>query len=234
MSPGFKEAVRSQKVGAENAIVVQLPADRFLDKVQPHRSPPVDEQGRYCVMLLAQACARCSFGDDEAGPAQELHVWLQVGSSTEDPPIENADVMLPSQHWLALIAATDNPVVEANLRSFGFNPLRLASVDLQPGGGSLQLQEGASLEWSTTGPGRGPATIGVRHAMFLPDDEPDATGHRVAALISGAVMAQPGELRVQGSALEPFLLSDERLPALVHRMPELKADVVWRRRSKTP
>jgi len=69
--------------------------------------------------------------------------------------------------------------------------------------------------------------------MFLPDDEASATGHRVAALISGAVMAQPGELHVHGSALKPFLLSGERLPALVHRMPELEADVVWRRRSKT-
>ena len=233
MSPGFKEAISSQKVGAENAIVVQLPTDRFLNKFQPHRSPPVDEQRRYSVMLLAQACTRCLFGDDEAGLSQELHVWLQVGSSNEDPPIENADVMLPSQHWLGLIAATNNPVVEANLRSFGFNPLRLASVDLQSGGGSVVLQEDARLEWSIAGPGRGPATIGVHHAIFLPDDEPDATGHRVAALISNAVMAQPGELRVHGSVLEPFLLSGERFPALVHRMPELKADVVWRRRSKT-
>ena len=232
MSPGSEEDIRSQKVGAENAIVVQLPTDRFLDKVQPHRSPPVDEQGRYCVMLLAQACTRCAFGDDEAGPAQELHLWLQVGSSTEDPPIENADVMLPSQHWLALIAATDNPVVAANLRASGFNPLRLASVDLQSGGGSVELQEDARLEWSIAGPGRGPATIGVYHTIFLPDDEPDATGNRVAALISNAVMAQPGELRVHGSCLEPYILPGESLPALVHSMPKLEADVLWRRRSR--
>lgn len=230
MSPGFKEEVRSRKVGAENAIVVQVPTDRFMDKVQPHRSPPVDEQGLSSVMLLVQACTRCVFGDDEAGPAQELHVWLQVGSSSEDPPIENADVMLPSQHWLALIAATSNPLVATNLRSFGLNPLPLASVDLQSGGGSVELQEDARLDWSIAGPGRGPATIGVYHTIYLPDDEPDAAGNRVAALISNAVMAQPGELRVHGSCLEPYILPGERLPALVHSMPKLEADVVWRRR----
>jgi hypothetical protein len=232
MSPGNEVSVRSQKLGSENAIVVQLPAGRFLGRILPHHTPPVDEQGRYGVMLLAQDCTRCSFGDGEAGPTQELHLWLQVGSSTEDPPIENADVMLPSQHWLALAAATNNPVVEANLRSFGFDPSRLASVDHRSGGGSLQLGEGTRLEWTITGPGHGPATLGVHHAMVMPDDGPDAAGHQVAALLSGAVMGHPGELLVQGSALEPFLLSGERWPALVHRMPKLEADVVWRRRSK--
>lgn len=231
MRPGSDDAVRSSKLGSEHAIVAQLPAERFRGKIPPHHSPPRDDQDRYRVMLLAQHCTRCSFGDDEAGPAQELHVWLQVRPSTEAPPIENADLMLPSNHWLALLAATDNPVVEENLRSFGFDPLRLASVDLQPTGGSLELQDGGRIDWTIGGPGRGPVTVGVHHAMVMPDDGLDAVGHQVAALVSDAVLAHPGELHVCGSSLAPYLLPGERLPALVHRLPGLEADVVWRRRS---
>lgn len=181
-------------------------------------------------MLLAQDCAQCSFGDGEAGPTRELHLWLLVGSSTDAPPIENADKMLPSQHWLALVAATDNALVEKNLRSFGFDPLGLANVELRSSGGSVELRDGARLEWTIAGPGRGPARLGVHHTMFMPGDGPDAAGHHVAALISGAVMAHPAEFLVSGSSLEPFLLPGERLPALAHRMPKLEADVVWRRR----
>ena len=59
MSPGFKDAIRSQKAGAENAIVVQLPTDRFLDKVQPHRSPPVDEQGLSSVRRAPPRSCMC-------------------------------------------------------------------------------------------------------------------------------------------------------------------------------
>lgn len=232
MSPGSKDAVRSVKLGSENGIVAQLPTERFRGRVPPHHRPPVDDHDRYRVMLLVQDCTRCSFGDDEAGPTHELHVWLLAGSSIEAPPIENADVMLPSNRWLALLAATDNPVVEASLRSFGFDPLRLASVDLLPGGGSLELRDGDRLEWTIAGPGRGPATIGVHHAMFMPEDGPDAVGHHVAALVSDAVLAHPGELRVHGSSLEPYLLPGEQLPVLVHRLPRLEADVVWRRRAR--
>jgi len=231
MSLGSKDAVLSSKLGSENGIVAQLPAERFRDTIPSHHRPPVDDQDRYRVMLLVQDCTRCSFGDDEAGPARELHVWLLTASSTEAPPIENADVMLPSNDWLALLAATDNPVVETNLRTFGFDPLRLASVDLRPGGGSLELRDGDRLDWTITGPGRGPTTIGVHHCLVMPEDGPDAVGHRVAALVSDAVLAQPGELRVHGSFLEPYLLPGERLPVLVHRLPKLEANVVWRRRS---
>jgi len=155
-----------------------------------------------------------------------------VDSSTDDLPIAKADVMLPSQHWLALLAATDNPVVEANLQSFGFEPLQLVSVELSSSGGSLALHDGSRLEWTVAGPGRGPAAVGVHHSICMPDARPDASCHRVAALIWGAALGQPGELRVHGSTLEPFLLSAERLPALVHRMPKLEADIVWRRRAE--
>ena len=230
MSHSNWESVKSLKIGSENAIVVQLPAARFEGKLLPHHKPLVDEQDRCRVMLLAQDCTRCSFADSEAGPTQELHLWLQLGSSTEDPPIENAELMLPSKQWLALLAATDNREVAKKLRSFGFDPLPLTSVALRASGGSVVLQDGSRLEWGVSGPGRGPVTIGVHHAMFMPGDELDAAQHRVAALISDAVMEQPGELRVSGSALEPFFQPGERLAALVHRMPELAADVVWRRR----
>jgi len=233
MTPDSSDDVRSRKLGSENAIVVQLPAERFQGRIRPHHRPPVDEQGRYRVMLLAQDCTRCSFGDGQAGPTQEAHLWLQVGSTTDDPPIANADAMLPSQHWIALFAATNNPVVETNLRSFGFDPSPLACVDLHSRGGSLALHGGARLEWTAAGPGREPAAIGVHHALCMPDAGPDVERHRVAALISGAVLGQPGELRVHGPALEPFFLSGERFPALVHRMPRLEADVVWRRRARS-
>jgi len=233
MSPGAREAdvVRSRKLGSENAIVVQLPAERFTGAIAPHTRPPVDEQGRYRIMLLAQDCNRCSFGDGEAGAVRELHLWLQLGSAAEDTrPIAGADVSLPSQQWLALFVATDNPVAEANLRSFGFDPARLARSELRADGGSLALQDGAHLEWSVAGHGRGPATIGVHHAIFMPGDGPGSAPHRIAARISEAVMGLHGELRVHGVALEPFLLSGERLRVLVHRMPALEADVVWRLR----
>lgn len=227
------EAVRSQKLGSENAIVVQLPAERFIGAIPPHHEPPVDEQGRYRIMLLAQDCSRCSFGDGEAGAVHELHLWLQLAFATEDPrPIAGADVSLPSQQWLALFVATDNPVVDANLRSFGFDPARLTGAELRAGGGSLALQNGAHLEWFVAGHGGEPARIGVHHAIFMPGDGPGAAPHRVAALISDAVMGQPGELRVHGVSLEPFLLPGDRLRALVHRMPVLEADIVWRPRPR--
>lgn len=141
-----EDAVRSRKLGSENAIVVQLPTDRFRTAIPSHHRPPVDEQGCYSVMLLAQDCSQVSFGDDQAGLTRELHLWLLLSSSVEASPIDKADTMLPSKDWLALAAATDNPLVESNLRSFGFDPLRLASVELRCSGGSVALQDGARLE----------------------------------------------------------------------------------------
>ncbi|MEJ2504151.1 MAG: hypothetical protein P8177_12710 [Gemmatimonadota bacterium] len=215
MATGAEEArvVRSRKIGSENGIVVQLPAERFEGAIPPHWDPPLDEWGRYRAMLLVQDCERCSFGAGEAGAAHELHLWLQLqlGSASDALPIAGADVSLPSQQWLALLVATDNPMVVANLRSFGFDPARLMYAELRPAGGSIALQGETHLEWAVAGEGRGPATIGIRHALFMPGDKLDAAPHRVAAVISDAVMGQPGELRVQGVSLDPFLLSGERL-----------------------
>lgn len=232
MSPEATEAVESRKVGAEDVILVQLPAGRFRGTIPSHWHPPTDDQGRCVVMMLAQDCARCSFGAVEAGPTQELHLWLLMGTSTNDPPIEGVDLMLPSKHWLALFAATNNPEVEAHLRSFGFDPRQLASVNHEPEGGAIDLGDGDRIAWRIAGAGRGPANVGVYHEMLMPDDEPGAVGHRVAARITGAMMEQPGELHVRTAALEPFLRRGEKLRAMVHRMPKLDADVVWRRRSR--
>ena len=227
-----QDTVKSRKIGSENAIVVQLPARRFDGRILFHHVPLVDEYDRYRIMLLAQKCTRCSFGDEKAGSTKELHLWLQIGSSTGGPRIENADLMLPSKSWLAMLAATNNPVVAKNFRSFGFDPILLANTELHESGGSVTFQDGSRLEWTISGSGRGPVTAGVHHSLFMPDEGLEEAEHHVGALISDAVMGQPGELSVHGSALEPFLLAGEKLAALVHSMPKLAADIVWRRRSE--
>jgi len=147
--------------------------------------------------------------------------------------MEGVDLMLPSMKWVALTVGTTNPEVEARFRAFGFEPIRTARVDLQPGGGFLRFPDGDRLEWTTEGPGRGPTRIGVRHRLFLPGHGPEAVGNEISALVSGAIMGQPGELRVDTSNLEPFLLNGERFRALVHRMPELTAEIVWREEPKS-
>jgi hypothetical protein len=233
MSPGASESdvVRSRKLGSEDAIVVQLPPERFVRAIPPRYVPSVDDQGRYRIMLLAQDCRRCSFGDREAGAVHELHVWLQlVPAKADTRPIRGVEVSLSPQQWLALFVATDTRMVELKLRSFGFHPARLAAAKSRAGGGSIALEDGAHLGWLVAGPGRGPATVGVHHDIFLPGDPPGAAPHQVTARISDAVMGQPGELHVHGEALEPFLRSGEQLQALVHRMPVLEADIVWRPR----
>ena len=227
---GHQDTVESRKIGSENAIVVRLPTRRFDGKISSDHTPLVDERDCYRIMLLAQNCTRCSFGDEEAGSTKELHMWLQVGSSTGGPRIENADLMLPSKSWLAMLAATNNPVVAKNFRSFGFDPILLVNIELHESGGSVVLQDDSRLEWTISGSGRGPATAGVHHALIMPDDRPNVAEHHVGALITDAVMEQPGELQVYGSALEPFLLAGERLTVLVHSMPKLVADIVWQRR----
>lgn len=223
--------MRSRKVGSEDAIVVRVPTGRFADRRIPaHHDLPRDEVDRVQLMLLAQDCTLCSFGDGEVGPTQELHLWLQVDSAPDHHPIEGADLMLPSMRWVTLCAATSNPAVDEHLRSFGFDPIRVASVTHRTGGGCLQFPDHQRIEWTIEGPGRGPAPVGVRHTMVMPDDGPDAVGHAVTALIADAVLGAPGELRVHTTALEPFLLANERLPAVVHRLPKLRANIVWQRR----
>jgi len=162
-----------------------------------------------------------------------MHLWLQVGSSPDDERLDGVDLMLPSMQWVAVSVATSNPEVETYLRSFGFDPIRFAGVDLQSGGGIVRFQDDDRIDWTIAEPGRKPARVGVRHNVVMPEDGPDVVGHQVAAIIGDAALGQAGELRVHTSALEPFLLPGEQFPAVVHRMPELEADIIWQRRRHT-
>jgi hypothetical protein len=184
-------------------------------------------------MLLAQDCTRCSFADREAGSTQELHLWLQVGTSPDDDRLDGVDLMLPSMQWVALSVATTNPEAETQLRTFGFNPIPLAGVDLRSRGGSVRFPDNERIDWTFAETGRGPARVGVRHSIVMPEDGPDVPGHRVVALVSDSVLGQTGELHVHTAALCPFLVPGETLPAVVHRMPKLQANVLWCRRDKT-
>jgi len=225
--------VKSRKVGSEDTIVVKLPSERLQGSIPLHLDPPRDNQGHLRAMIVVQDCTQCSFGDVEAGRTQEMHLWVQLGSTPDENPMEGVDLMLPSMQWVALAVATTNPEVEAQFRTFGFDPIRLARVGLESEGGVLGFPDGDRLEWTIEGPGRGPAEIGVRHRLFLPGHGPEAVGNEVSAIVSGSMMGQPGRLQVHSSNLEPLLLDGECLAALVHRMPKLTAEIAWHRWSRS-
>lgn len=228
MTPDPAGTVKSRKVGSEDTIVVKLPGERFQELIPAHFDPPRDNRGCVRAMLVVQDCTRCSFGDVETGPTQEMHLWLQLGSSPDANRMEGVDRMLPSMQWVALTVATTNPEVDGRFRTFGLDPIPPARVSLQSRGGSLTFPDGDRLEWTIEGPGRGPVQVGVRHRLFVPGHRPEALGNEISALVSGAIMGQPGELLAGTSNLEPFLMNGERFRALVHRMPELTAEIVWR------
>ena len=228
MTPETAHTVKSRKIGSEDTLVVKLPGERLQGLIPAHFNPPRDNRGCVRAMLVVQDCTRCSFGGVEAGPTQEMHLWVQLGSSPDENRMEAVDLMLPSMQWVALTVATNNPEAERRFRRFGYDPIRPARVNLQSGGGTLTFPDGDRIEWNIEGPGRGPARIGVRHRLFLPTHGPAEVGSEISALVSGAIMGQPGKLRVGTSNLEPFLMNNERFRALVHRMPELTAEIVWR------
>jgi len=229
MSKLLDMTVATRKVGAEDIIMMRLPADRFRNSIPSHYDPPVDDKSRYQVALLAQSCEGNSFDNDETGRTDELHFWLRVASSNPGPHVKGADIMLPSMHWFALASATSNAEAGSYLESFGFSPLNLEKIDLHGHGGSLTFPGGSRIEWTIAGPGKGFPRVGVKHVIFVAADGPDAAGHRVTALVSDTVMEQPGKVHIQTAALEPFLFEGERFAAAVHRMSKLEADVVWRR-----
>lgn len=232
MTPETADTVKSHKVGSEDTIVVKLPRERFQGLIPAHLDSPRDKRGCIRAMLVVQDCTRCSFGDVETGPVQEMHLWVQLGSSPDENRMEGVDLMLPSMQWVALTVATTNAEVEERFRTFGFDPIRPARVRLQSRGGTLTFPDGDRIEWNIEGPGRGPARIGVRHRLFLPGHGPEAVGNEISAVVSGAIMGQAGELRAGTSNLEPFLMNGERFRTLVHRMPELTAEIVWRQELK--
>lgn len=221
--------VKNQKVGAEDIIMMQLPADRFHNSVPSHFNPPVDNKSRCQVALLAQSCEGNSFDNDQAGRTFDLHFWLQVASSDPGMKVEGAEMMLPSVSWLSLVSATSNGDAKKYLESFGLKPLYLGKINLLESGGNLVFPDEGRIEWAVTGPGKGFPSIGVNHVVFVKTDGPDAAGHRIAALVSDVLMEQQGEVIIQTAALEPFLLRGERFPVKIHRMSKLEAGVVWQK-----
>jgi len=221
--------MKTIKVGAEDIIMMSLSADRFRKSIPSHYHPPVDDKLRYQVALLAQTCESNSFDNDETGPNDELHLWLQIASSNPGALVEGADRMMPSMHWFALLSATSNNTVRSYLQSFGFNPLNLEKIELKGHGGSLVFKDEGLIEWTIIGPGKELPRVGVNHVIFVAADRPDAAGHSVAALVSNTVMGQPGIISIKTAALEPFLLKGERFSTVIHRMPKLEADVTWQK-----
>ena len=53
--------VATRKVGAEDIIMMRLPADRFRNGIPSHYDPPVDDKSRYQVALLVQSCEMLIF-----------------------------------------------------------------------------------------------------------------------------------------------------------------------------
>ena len=221
--------VAGRKTGKEDIIMIRLPMNRFRDSIPAHFAPlPIGDKGLLCqVMLLAQTCERNSFDNCDAGKSDELHFWLQIGSSKPLTPINGADVMLPSMHWFALHSASSNVTALNNLHSFGFTPFNLDSTDLRNDGGLTTFKNGEYIHWIITGPGEKLNRVGVNHFLFTSKDEPDTEGHHIEALLSDTVMKQPAKVHIQTAALEPFLSENEGFEAVIHRVSKLEADIVW-------
>lgn len=232
MSKVPDKSVKARKVGAEDIIMIWLPADRLRSSIPSLFTPPIKDESRCLIALLAQACVENSFDRDEIGRTDDFHIWLRLASVKEDAFVKGADRMLPSMLWFSLISATSNSSARSYLRSFGFSPLNLEKTDLQDNGGSLAFPDGGRIEWTISGPGKRFLCLGVNHVIFVAADGPDAVGHRVAALVSDTVMDQPGKVRIQTDALKPYLFEGETFAASIHRMSKLKADVIWRLHQK--
>jgi hypothetical protein len=229
MSNGPDQTIATRKVGAEDIIMLSLPTERFHDSIPSHYAPPVKDKSLYQVALLAQVCKSNSFADHETGGTDEIHFWLQVASSNTGKHVNGADIMLPSMHWFALACATRNVTARRYLRKFGFIPKSLQKIDLQQHGGALAFPDGGHIDWTINGPGKESPHIGINHVIFVAENKPNATGHHIAALLSDTIMQQPGNIRIQTAALEPFLLEGEKISAVVNRVSNLKANVVWQK-----
>lgn len=223
------KTVAGRKTGAEDIIIINLPIHRFRNSIPSRYYPPVDEKSIIQVALLAQVCDGYSFDKIESGRTDELHFWLRVASSNPGGLVQGADLMLPSMHWFALTSATSNVTAQSYLQTFGFSPLNLERIDLQAHGGTLVFPDGGRIKWSIVGAGKEPSRIGVNHVIFVAKDGQRHAGHSVAALLTDAAMEQTGKIRIQTTALEPFLLEGESFSAVIHRVPKLEADIVWRR-----
>jgi hypothetical protein len=218
---------RSRKAGAEDVILMRLPADRFINHTPPHYHPPLDKRFRYQVAFVIQSCKRNSFDEQEAGYSDEFHFWLRI-ASTDSGEIESGHaLMLPSQNWLSLASASGNPMVRSYLQSFGFRPSILEEVDLQGNGGSVIFKDQGRIDWTISGRGRGFKRVGVQHVLNVETDRPDTAGHRIDASISDPLMDQHGRVYIQTDACEPYLHREECFAAVVHRMSGLEANIKW-------
>ena len=229
MSRSVDNIVKSRKVGMEHVIMMRLPADRFQNSFPPQYNAMIDEKSRYQVLLLAQSCTNNSFDNEEVGQTDDAHLWLQIASSKADSKLIGADFMLPSMQWFGLVSATSNAGASNHLQSFGFNPLNLAKNDLQEKCGLITFSDGGIISWSITGPGRKYNRVGVNHEIFVAKKESHSNGHCISALVSNIEMELLGRVYIQTTALEPFLFENEKLPAAVHLMNRLEANITYKK-----
>lgn len=229
MSIGPDKTIATRKVGAEDIIMMSLPSDRFSDCIPSYYITAFNDKYLCQVALLAQACKSNSFDNHETGGTDEMHFWLQVASSNAGKYINGAEVMLPTMHWLALACATRNVTARKYLQKFGFSPQSLHKIELKQQGGTLAFPDGGYIDWTIKGPGKALPHVGINHILFVAENKPNASGHHIAALLSDTVMQQTGSIHIQTTALEPFLLKDEKISAVVNRVSDLKANVVWQK-----
>ena len=225
--------IPSRKAGAEDVILMRLPAGRFLEHIPPHYLPPVDKRSRYQVTLVIQSCLRTSFDGHETGRSDEFHFWLRTAHPDTGETASGQTLILPAQHWLSLVSASGNPVAGNYLQSFGFRPSVLEEVELRSNGGSVVFQDRGRIDWTIHGQGRGFRRVDVDHVLNVETDGPDSEGHHIYASVSDPVMDQPGRVYIQTDACEPFLHKGERFAAVVHRMSALEANIDWRMKKNT-
>jgi len=225
--------IRTRKAGAEDVILMRLHADRFLKYLPPHHIPPVDIRSRCQVALVVQSCECNSFDSHETGHTDEVHLWLRIASTESGEKARGKTIILPSQHWLSLASASDNPVAGKYLQLFGFSPLILDKVYLREKGGSVIVQDQGQIDWTINGRGRGLEQVIVEHVLNVKADGQDSAGHHIYASISDPMMDQPGRVHIQTDACEPFLHRGERFAAVVHRMSGLKAHVLWHKKANS-
>ena len=160
--------VKSRKAGMEHIIMMRLPYDRFRCIIPSHINPVVDKKSRIQITLLAQACEKNSFDNEEAGPTDDLHLWLQLESPERKSHVKGADFMLPAMKWFLLASATSNRLARSYMQSFGFNPLNLAKTDLHENGGSLKFSGGGMIDWIINGNGK-KYKVPVSIILFTPE-----------------------------------------------------------------
>ena len=224
---------RTRKAGAEDVILMRIDAGRFFKHLPPHHAPPVDKRSRCQVALVAQSCQCNSFDSHETGPADEVHLWLRMASTDTGEKASGKTIVLPSQHWLSLASASDNPVAGKYLKLFGFSPLILDKVCLREKGGSIIVRDQGQIDWNIISRGRGLERVVVEHVLNVKADGQDSAGHRIYASVSDPLMDQPGRVHIQTDAFEPFLCRGERFAAVVHRMSGLDAHILWRMKANS-